>query len=157
MKRNLIISFFRRLLIGFLLGIIIENVICILFEPGNCSINSWFASVRGLSGEFIIQSLVSGFYGGICLAGTIVYDIERWPLALSSAVHYLLCAVLFVPVAILMHWANSITEILVMEAIQLVLYFIVWRIIYLRYKASIRKLNELMNDKDMTVQKMSDM
>ena len=42
-------------------------------------------------------------------------------------------------------WADSATEILIVEGILLVAYFIIWLVIYLRYKKEVRSLNEMLN------------
>ena len=53
-------------------------------------------------------------------------------------------AILYVPTAMFLGWADSAVEILIVEGILLVTYFIIWLIIYLRYKREVRSLNEML-------------
>ena len=53
-------------------------------------------------------------------------------------------AVLYVPTAMFLGWADSAVEILIVEGILLVTYFIIWLIIYLLYKREVRSLNEML-------------
>ena len=59
--------------------------------------------------------------------------------------HFLVIAVLYVPAAMFLGWTDSATEILIVEGILLVAYFIIWLVIYLRYKKKVRSLNEMLN------------
>ena len=73
--------------IGFLLGIVIGNLIA--FLTGNSDTGGiTFASAKLLEmagGNAVIamllQSLFSGLYGAVCFAGMSFYEIERMPLA----------------------------------------------------------------------------
>ena len=54
-------------------------------------------------------------------------------------------AILYVPTAMFLGWADSAVEILIVEGILLVAYFIIWLVIYLRYKKEVRSLNKMLN------------
>ena len=132
----------RRIILGFLLGTAIGNLIAWFF--GSYVSSMLVARMGRVPAAILVQSLVSGLYGSFALAGTLFYDIEQWSLTRSSVMHFLVIAVLYVPTAMFLGWANSATEILIVEGILLVAYFIIWLVIYLRYKKKVRSLNEML-------------
>ena len=133
----------RRIILGFLLGTAIGNLIAWFF--GSYVSSVLVARMGSVPAAILVQSLVSGMYGSFALAGTLFYDIEQWSLTRSSVMHFLVIAVLYVPAAMFLGWADSATEILIVEGILLVAYFIIWLVIYLRYKKEVRSLNEMLN------------
>ena len=133
----------RRIILGFLLGTAIGNLIAWFF--GSYVSSMLVARMGSVPAAILVQSLVSGLYGSFALAGTLFYDIEQWSLTRSSVMHFLVIAVLYVPAAMFLGWADSATEILIVEGILLVAYFIIWLVIYLRYKKEVRSLNEMLN------------
>ena len=133
----------KRMILGFLLGAAIGNLIAWFF--GSYVSSVLVARMGSVPAAILVQSLVSGLYGSFALAGTLFYDIEQWSLTRSSVMHFLVIAVLYVPAAMFLGWADSATEILIVEGILLVAYFIIWLVIYLRYKKKVRSLNEMLN------------
>lgn len=133
----------RRIILGFLLGTAIGNLIAWFF--GSYVSSMLVARMGSVPAAILVQSLVSGLYGSFALTGTLFYDVEQWSLTRSSVMHFLVIAVLYVPTAMFLGWANSATEILIVEGILLVAYFIIWLVIYLRYKKEVRSLNEMLN------------
>ena len=133
----------RRIILGFLLGTAIGNLIAWFF--GSYVSSMLVARMGSVPAAILVQSLVSGLYGSFALTGTLFYDVEQWSLTRSSVMHFLVIAVLYVPTAMFLGWANSATEILIVEGILLVAYFIIWLVIYLRYKKKVRCLNEMLN------------
>ena len=129
--------------IGFLAGMVIGNVIACLAggSPVNQQLAEWLGSSAG---SVIVQTLLSGILGSVAFGGMLVHEIDRWPIALSCVVHLLLIEVPFAITALLLKWVGSIRELLIRMGIQAVIYFIIWLIMYLRYKAEVRELNELL-------------
>ena len=135
--------------IGFLIGMVIGNVIAIL--TGNSATGGvTFASPQLLnmaSGNgvvaMLLQSLFSGLYGAACFAGMSFYEIERMPLAAATALHCALIVLLFIPIALLLGWVSDIGTLLIISGMQLVGFFIIWLIMYFGYKKQIRELNEM--------------
>ena len=135
--------------IGFLLGIVIGNLIA--FLTGNSDTGGiTFASAKLLEmagGNAVIamllQSLFSGLYGAVCFAGMSFYEIERMPLAVATALHCALIVLLFIPIALLLGWVSQIETLLIISGIQLVCFFIIWLIMYAGFKKQVKELNEL--------------
>ena len=135
--------------IGFLLGIVIGNLIAIL--TGNSDTGGvTFAPQKLLDmagGKAIVamllQSLFSGLYGAACFAGMSLYEIERMPLAAATALHCALIILLFVPISLCLGWVSKIETLLMISGIQLVCFFIIWLIMYAGFKKQVKELNEL--------------
>lgn len=144
----MIVKTLRRAGIGFLLGIVIGNIIPMLGGAWN---ESGFISASMLLIErvgdvtlaIIIQNIVSGVFGAICFGGMSFYDIESWPLALATVSHCVVIIIFFLPIALLLGWVSTPAEILIMIGLQLVIYFLIWLIIYMNYRKQVKKLNEL--------------
>lgn len=139
-------------LIGFLLGIVIGNVIAIL--TGNSDTGGvTFASqklldIAGGNGvvAMLLQSFFSGLYGAACFAGMSFYEVERLPLAVATALHCALIVLLFIPISYLLGWVGGIVETLIIAAIQAAAFFVIWLILYSVYKKQVRELNDLQDD-----------
>lgn len=138
--------------IGFLIGIVIGNAIAIL--TGTSSTDGiTFASKQllDMSGNsavvaMLLQSLFSGLYGAACFAGMSFYEIERIPLAAATALHCGTIILLFIPISLILGWVSSVFMLLIISAVQIVVFFIIWLILYFGYKKQVRELNEMQKD-----------
>lgn len=128
------------------MGMIIGNVIAWLTSGGDEAFYSadFVARMGGTTSAIILQTLLSGLLGAGSMGSTVVYEIERWSLALSTAAHYLIIEAFYVPTALLLGWVGSLPALLINMGIQLIIFLIIWIIMYLRTKAQVRELNELM-------------
>ena len=143
----------KRAGIGFLLGIVIGDLIALI--TGNSSADGVsFASkqlldMAGGNGviAMLLQSLFSGLYGALCFAGMSLYESERLPLAAATALHCAVIVIFYIPIALLLGWVSGIAEILVVAGIQIVVFFIIWLIMYFAYRKQVRELNELTRKK----------
>ena len=133
----------KRAGIGFLLGIVVGNLIT--WAPGITSGETispdLIAQVGSETGAMAVQTLGMGLYGALAMGGMTLYEIERWPLAMSTVVHYLIIAVSFVVMDLLLRWNSSPAEVLVVEAILFALFSLIWLIMFLRYRSQVRGLN----------------
>lgn len=87
----MLVKTFKRACIGFLIGILIGDMIAILTgtsSSGGISFTSkQLLDMAGGSAAaaMLLQSLFSGLYGAICFGGMSLYDAERLPLAAATA------------------------------------------------------------------------
>lgn len=138
--------------IGFLIGMIVGNLIAIL--TGTSSTNGvTFASQQLLSmaGDntlvaMLLQSLFSGLYGAFCFAGMSLYDVDRLPLAAATALHCGLIVLPFIPISYLLGWVSGIVETVIIAAMQIVAFFIIWLIMWSIYKKQVKELNDMQKD-----------
>ena len=77
------------------------------------------------------------------MAGVLLYDTDRLPLAAATLLHCLMCIIPFAPLSLLLGWSDGIEGVLIMALFQLAGFFIVWLIMYARYRAEIKKMNEM--------------
>ena len=94
----------------------------------------------------LLTLLVMGLFGSACMVGTLFYQIERWPLALATAAHYLTVSLGYlIPVRVLC-WEMSLRLLLMIEGMMTLGFFLIWLMLYLRYKDEVRKLNKLLQE-----------
>ena len=138
-----------RACVGFLIGIVIGNVIALL--TGTSATNGvTFASMQllNMAGgsaavSMMLQSLFSGLYGAACFAGMSFYKAERLPLAAATALHCATIILLFVPISLILGWVSNTTELLIVMGIQFIVFFIIWLIMWSIYKKQVKELNEM--------------
>lgn len=138
-------KFFKLAGIGFLLGVVLGNLISWACGAAYGVLVSaeLVERMHGQLGAVAAQTIVGGLYGAACMGGTVLYDIESWPLARSSVLHYLIIAVLYVPMAFLLGWVGRPADILLVEGIQLAVYFLIWLVMWTVYRRQVRELNQL--------------
>ncbi len=131
--------------IGFLGGMVMGNLIAYL--TGGSFVNQKLLSLYvSEAGSVILQTLLSGLLGAIAMGGTEVYELERWPLALSSLTHYGMIVVTYTAIALSLGWVGGAAELLITIFIQTAAYAAIWMVIFLRYKRKVRELNELLEN-----------
>ena len=139
----------KRAVVGFLIGIVIGDVIALLtVRLSSGEIMMFSKTLLDIAGgnataAAILQSLFSGLYGAVCFAGMSFYEIDRLPLAAVTAMHCALIILTFIPIALLLGWVDGVIGILIMASVQFIVYFIIWLIIYAYCKKQVKELNEL--------------
>ena len=129
--------------LGFLLGIAILNMIT-AFQGAAVPVSAKFLERMGsMRAAMMVQTFLCGVYGAICMGTTILYEEDRMPLALVSLLHCMICIVPFIPMALFLGWFTEIKDAFVMMAIQCLAYFMVWLMMYIRYRMEIKELNEI--------------
>lgn len=130
-----------RVVVGFFLGSVVTVILGVI-DMRFCSENL-AARVGSQELGVVLQFLGSGLYGAACMAGTIFYDVERWPLALATALHYLIIAVGLVLCNWLLRWGMGPGILLIILAGQTAGFFLIWLFMWLRYRAQVKELNAL--------------
>ena len=135
---------------GFILGIAVCSIITILTSDasGVPASAAFIEKIGSAKWALLIQALLSGIHGAICMGTVTLYDTDRLPLTLVSALHCACCIVPFVVLSVLLGWTGSVADTLIMVGIQLVAYFIVWLIMYSLYRKEIRELNKIKDNID---------
>ena len=135
---------------GFILGIAVCSIITILTSDasGVPASAKFIERIGSAKWALLIQALLSGVHGAICMGTVTLYDTDHLPLTLVSALHCACCIAPFVLLSVFLCWTGSVTETLIMVGMQLVAYFIVWLIMYSLYRKEIKKLNKIKEDTD---------
>lgn len=132
--------------IGFPMGVLIAFLIALMGSGSEMHFFSEMLLIRmggNLSAATAVNILVCGLYGSACMVGTVFYDIERWPLALATVLHYLIVVLGCLGCFLLLGWGDGIRDYLITAGLQTAVFFLIWLIMYLRYKAQVKELNEL--------------
>ena len=134
--------------IGFVSGMIAGNLIS--WFCGGCGseiVGQKLVDMTGsVSAAILVQTFFSGLLGAIAMGGTIVYDEEneRLPLLVGTLAHCLSILASYSVISLWLGWARDFSELLVINGSQIVGFAIIWTVMYLRYKAQVRRLNELL-------------
>lgn len=137
---------------GAMLGITVCTVITAITCDTVPVSPEFVEKVGGIRAALIIQTALSALYGMLCMGTTVIYDIDRLPLTLMSFIHCIICIAPFIPLSLMLGWSDGIGTTLIMTGFQLLAYFVVWLVMYARYKKEIKELNEMQrqNLKNMT-------
>ena len=128
LKKVLILS-----LIGGLCGIVICFVMSLLSGGGDSA----------ETGSRIFYYVISFLHGAICMGSAVIYDIERWSVARTTITHFLITLTSFYILGMLQHWLVFFSPVFwIITICFVVAYFIVWAIIYIRYRRAVREMNE---------------
>ena len=143
MKKKLLI----RCALGFLLGVAAMLIVPSLIsgKPIGSIIytDELLACAGNPTAATGVSLLVMGLFGSLCMGGTLVYEIESWPLALATAVHYLIMALGYLIPNWLLCWNMPLRLLLAIEGFMALGFALIWLIMYLRYKKEVQELNEL--------------
>ena len=143
---------FKLALTGFVLGMLIGNLISFL----TCDRNArplvivspvLVARTGSVPAAMVVNTLLSGLLGAVAWAGVILHDPDEVDIGLTKAavLHFLLIMVFNVPIALYCGWCPpDFLSLLIWIGIMAVSYFIVWLIMYIRYKKETADLNELL-------------
>lgn len=139
--------------LGFIMGIAVCTIITILTSDAASGVPASAAFIERIGSvkwALLIQALLSGVHGAICMGTVTLYDTDRLPLTLVSALHCACCIVPYVALSVFLCWTESFKETLIMVGMQLVAYFIVWLIMYVLYRKEIKELNKIKDNPDNT-------
>lgn len=137
---------FTRLLIGFLAGAAGGHLISFMmsiFGGGPLYvISDELEAKTGLLLGIVLQTVLAGLYGAICVGGTLLYDIDSWSLLRATVVHYLSIMISFTAVSLILCWLSfDIIVFLIIWGTFTAVFAIIWLIMYIKWKIDVRKMN----------------
>ena len=138
--------------IGFVIGVAMMLLIPVLFNRGPDGMiyfysEEFLSRVGSPALAMLLTLLIYGLYGAACVGGMLIYEIENWSLALATAVHYGVVALGYAFCAWLLRWNLTVKGLLLIELMMTLGFVLIWLFMYLRYKAEVRELNELIRDR----------
>lgn len=136
--------------IGFLISMAVGDIIAFLSSLGTGSSFVAPQLVDALGSDVaavILQTFLSGFIGAAGFGGMYLYEIDDWSMIKTMAVHFTMISAVFIPVALILRWMNTVYEILIMEGAMLVVYLIIWVIMCAVYRSQVKELNALQKRK----------
>ncbi len=143
MKRKIII----RLILGFIVGAIMGNLITLLVNLGYGEavsvVSPHQVEALGHSLAIVLQTILSGLLGVVCIGGISFYDIESWSLLKATIAHSVPILIGFILVFTILQWVPfTFVNCLIIAVIVIVVYAIIWLIMYLMWKNEVKKMNE---------------
>ena len=138
----------KRAAFGFFVGMAIGNIIFIVLGYADTGTTVFVAPalaarMGGQLNAFALQTFLSGVYGAVGNGAAAIYYYEKCPLALATALHFVLYSTLYAPIAFALDWVSNFGELLIVEFFILLAYIGIWVIMHAIYKAQIKGLNIL--------------
>ena len=122
--------------VGFALGILV-GLGFLAFGEG---IGAYYAA-HG-AGRMALFLGLSGLLGAVNMGTTTIYDLEQWSLLRCTLTHFAIAMGNYFTVGFTLGWISFDEPwSFIMVPICIVVYFIIWLIMYLRYKRQIRHIN----------------
>lgn len=140
-----------RAAIGFVVGMLM-GVLVVLAESfaagGTIQLPQTLLDTTGSeAGALLAQMLLSGVYGIVPMAGTVLYELDKWGLAKQAIVHYMSYMLTFLVVGTLAGWfVPTLVVVGVFAGSFALCHLVIWLIMFMRYKAEVRRLNELLQN-----------
>ena len=93
-------------------------------------------------GRFALYMLLSGALGAVNMGATTIYSLEEWGLLRCTLTHFLIAMISVCVVGFTLGWL-SLREPMTLWMLPacIIVYFIIWLVIYLRYKRRILRIN----------------
>lgn len=124
--------------IGFFIGGIVCLIIAGLTGDGSFSVNP---ALWSFSDWFYI--LIGCLHGTVCMASTVVYDVEEWSIARCTITHFVITFASFFAMAMIQGWMEPGDLFFWVWTLSwMAAWFMIWLILYFSYRRHIRKLNE---------------
>lgn len=140
----------QRIIMGFVLGMAIGNVIALITGYVSTGNTLFFAPeliarTGSQLGAMTAQTLLSGLVGAVAFGGISWHEMERPGMLISALLHFGTIMATYIPIAVYLYWIRPVpADIVIMTGIMAVAFFIIWIIMYAKYKAEVRKLNDLL-------------
>ena len=87
--------------------------------------------------------LMGGFYGAVAMSSSVIYEIEKWSIARSTATHFLLILGLYCLLVLSLGWFRVNDPLFwIVIAVMVAGYVLIWLFQYLAYKRKVRQMND---------------
>jgi hypothetical protein len=149
MKKKIIYASISGFFVGILIGYFISIVISLVFGGGN-----YYATppelVLQAGGEVkavLFQVLMSGIYGSIWAASSLVWTNEDWSILKMTATHFVINSISTFPIAWFTRWMDhSLGGVVGYFLIFIAIYFLIWLIIILIWRRKIKDVNSRLQE-----------
>ena len=138
----------KRSIRGFVLGTAIGNIIMIIMGYLDSGTTMFFppdlaVKTGSALNAITLQTFLSGVLGAVGMGSSVLYYMEKCPLAVATIVHFIICYGLYIPIGFTLCWLTGITDVLIMLAAYIVTYTGIWLIMSAIYSSKISELNKL--------------
>ncbi len=122
--------------IGFVLGILVG-----LGYLSITGVGAYY--VKKGAGGLALYLALSGLLGAVSVGGTTIYSLEHWGLLRCTVTHFAITFSAYCAVGFALGWLD-LTEpaTLLILLGNVIAYFIIWLVMWIRYRRQIRQINE---------------
>ena len=143
---DMLVKTLKRAGIGFLLGMAVGNLISAVCGGSGLVSQQLVEQTGSFTAAVILQTVFSGLIGAASFGAMSLYDIERWPMLVTTIVHWAIYMPVFAVSGWVLHWFPSLIEWLIMAAIMTVCHALIYLIMCARYRSEVRELNKLQSN-----------
>ena len=134
-----------KLALGFIFGAVIGDLIVIIInaisKSGYLFAAPKLVSSVGPDAAVLLQTLLSGIHGLVCIGGTEFFRIERWSLLRSTATHFACVIISYLIVGFILGWISFDISLVITLAVIVIGYFIIWIIMGTALKKDVAEMN----------------
>ena len=147
----MVASALKRAGIGVLAGMVMGVLVVVVkgfFSGGSLVLPpSLLAATGSEAGALLAQMLLSGVYGAIPMAGTVLYELDSWGMLKQAVVHFATYTAGFLLIGFCAGWFEpSLTITGIVVGVFAVCHTVIWLIMYARYKAEVEQLGALLQE-----------
>ena len=132
-------SLFRRLLLGFICGILIGIGFLLIAKVTDHPMADIAA------GEIIKEMICCGLYGSACLCAMILYKIDSLSLVLATGIHFLVVMAGLFLLGLVLGWEFNSVFVVSIFIVYILIFILSWVIMYLVGKSRVRRMNMDLN------------
>ena len=132
-------SLFRRLLLGFICGILIGIGFLLIAKVTDQPMDDIAA------GEIIKEMICCGLYGSACLCAMILYKIDSLSLVLATGIHFLVVIAGLFLLGLALGWEFDSVFVISIFIAYFLIFILNWVIMYLVGKSRVRRMNMDLN------------
>ena len=150
-------KFILKFSIGFSLGIIVCTIITSIMTTNTINDGNTYICdpgfIKMIGNElaaFIIQCIVSGIFGALCLSSNIVYELEDWSILKATVTHFLIVMTLFFITGFYLRWLYPKDYIMngIIILVMIIIYIFIWLTQYISYKKEVKRINKKIKKKN---------
>lgn len=103
-------------------------------------------SEEGLGFPLWLNYLLGALQGALAMGSTVVYDIDRWSVTRCTVTHFIIAFGGYTALGLIEGWMKlNDPGFWIMTAAMVTAYFIIWLVMYLSYKRTIKRMNAELN------------
>lgn len=148
MKKKILLRGILGLPIGIAIGYVITILTSLVWGQGYYSpcIPELIDMTGSEINAVLLQTALCGLLGISFGASSVIWDIENWSIIKQTGIYFLITAVVMMPVAYLLYWMeHSIKGFLGYLGIFAAIFIVIWLVLYLNGKHSVKKMNSRLN------------
>ena len=142
----------RRAAFGFVVGMPIGTLILVITSlmGGGGALLFTDALLERVGGEacaLLVQMLLSGVVGAVAMAGSVLFEIDRWGLVRSAVSHCVLYLATLLFVGTFLGWFEEVGDVCWVVVVTIALHAIITCALTRRYRGEVAQLNLLIRER----------